>query len=97
MGQRTVWKFELHHERNPEVQMPKDARLVHVDIHDEKLFVWAIVDPEAPLETRAFTVLGTGDMLGVGAPDSHSYSPESAYVGTVPYKAMVWHVFQGRW
>lgn len=57
---RTVWKFELPIVDNPAVEMPVGANVLHVETQRNVPRIWALVDPEAKAEHRAFRLLGTG-------------------------------------
>ena len=43
--------------------MPEDAEILHVDEQYCNVFLWALVDVDAPLVSRSFAVFGTGEML----------------------------------
>jgi len=79
---RTIWKFQLAACR-VEVEMPQGAEIIHFDAHRESPTIWAMVDPYAPAERRAFSVFGTG----------HAIPPGARYVGTYHAAPFVWHVF----
>lgn len=81
---KRIWKFELN---NKEVQMPERAEILTLQIQHGKLCVWAMVDPQAKLETRKFEIHGTGDNV----PDD-----SSLYIGTYQERGgnLIWHVFE---
>lgn len=83
---KTVWKFPIGNQ----VVMPKGAQIVHVAEQDGTVgpvvTMWALVDPEAPAETRRFAELGTGHEI----PDEHEH------VGTWQSGPFVWHLFEHR-
>lgn len=78
----TVWKFPL-----PRVPMPIGAQILTVAVIRDQPFVWAIVDPSAPLVERQLFVRGTGHGLGT----------VGDYIGTFMLLAgsLVFHVFDG--
>lgn len=98
----TIWKFPLYPDVRP-VPMPRGARLLSVGKQvatdprhaeawppGEAVFLWAMVDPEAPTVTRRICVGGTG----------HNYVPEwgeSPFLGTVSLLGghFIVHVFDG--
>lgn len=53
-----VWKFPLL--PDTPVKMPEGAKILKVDQVRGDAFIWALVDKEADLEERRFTVVGTG-------------------------------------
>ena len=81
-----VWKFTLATALTDNaLEMPKDAKVVHVGIQGEHICLWAIVDTQASVETRVFQIVGTG----------HEEVFEGmAHVGTVQQGPWVWHVFE---
>lgn len=81
----TIWKFPLPILDEPRVPMPRGAVLLTVAAIRDEPFVWAIVDPDAPLVDRELSVRGTGHELGeVGG-----------YIGTFTLADghLVFHVF----
>ena len=80
-----VWKFPLLWvEANQD--MPVAAQIIYVgmDPGSDHIALWAIVDPEQPMETRRFAILATGASL---------HDPER-HVGSVIDGNYVWHVFE---
>ena len=60
----TVYKYELPFGDTADVMMPDGARVLHVGTQGEVVFMWALVDPEAPEVLRQFYVRGTGHPMG---------------------------------
>lgn len=68
-----VWKFPLGIDDIAEVQMPVGAEVLYVDVQEDentgvagdgtRPYIWARVDPNAPMETRRFRFAGTGHPL----------------------------------
>jgi hypothetical protein len=85
----TVWKFQLDLMWDADdggvvgVDMPVDARVLHVHAQGNDICLWAHVSPDAPLVTRHFTVTGTGHP-----------TPRGEYVGTAHTPPDVWHVWE---
>lgn len=87
-----IWKFPLppYDERGmvtyrPVVDMPRDARILTLQLQDEEPTLWAVVDPQAPCEPRRFVIVGTGH------PVPEDVGP---YVGTWQWPALVFHLFE---
>ena len=86
---RTIHKFLIPYrltEIIPAITMPRAARPLSVGMQGQDLYVWALVDPEAPIAEHMFAVRGTG----------HPITPEveqGDFVGTVFDGPDVWHVF----
>lgn len=69
---------------NYPVQMPVDAKILHVDMQYGMITLWALVDLSNMFENRYFSVYGTGfDIL-----------KEGCYIGTVKEDTFVWHIFE---
>lgn len=56
---KKVFKYEL---RGPvdTVEMPSGADVVHVGLKGDKVCLWAVVDPDAPVVRRRFEGFTTG-------------------------------------
>lgn len=54
---KTVWKFKLE----PEVEIPRGAKVLSVHEQLGDLWIWAIVNPNNRSETRRFAVFATGE------------------------------------
>ncbi len=84
---RAVWKFPLGRASIQDVQMPRDAQILHVGLQGGWLNVWAGVDPVFRDDTvpRRIQVVGTG----------HEELPDNVWhLGTVQQGPYVWHVFE---
>lgn len=62
---RKVWKYPLPITDTVALQMPTGAVILDVQVqtntlNDTLLFMWALVDPGASIETRRFRIAGTG-------------------------------------
>lgn len=56
---KVVYKYPLLFPING-IAMPVGAELLKVDMQHGELMLWALVDPDAPKETRIVGVAGTG-------------------------------------
>lgn len=81
---KSVWKFEL----SPYLPslVPVGAEILYVAEQFNKPCLWALVDPQAPRESRQFQMAGTGVDL---------FNPPGRYLGTAMLDggARVVHVF----
>jgi len=86
MENRTVWKFPLRVSDVQPVTMPAGARILHVAEQFGDLCLWALVDPDAPKETRVIAICGTG----------HPAPDDGRHIGSVMLhgSALVFHVFE---
>lgn len=89
MAEKKIWKFTLPMADYPVVSMPKGARVLSVGVQRGDVQVWALVDPEAPMEDRRFKVAGTGHYLVGGVENMR-------FIGTVHMASgqLVWHIFE---
>lgn len=90
MSVRSVYKYRLS-EPTTFHNMPKGAQILHVATQDGDPHLWALVDPAAETEQRAFRVYGTGHTI-----NDHS-EVRLDYLGTchdVAFQGLVFHVFE---
>lgn len=62
-----IWKFELP--TDGLIEMPKYARPISVQTQRGVICLWALIEPNQPVEMRKFVILGTGHEIpkhGVG-------------------------------
>lgn len=60
---KTIYKYELHlnHADIAQVELPIESELLHVELQNSALQVWAMIDTDFELtETRQVMVKGTG-------------------------------------
>jgi hypothetical protein len=81
----TIWKFEFEVADAVSVTMPQGAKVIHVGTQNPyHICLWAMVNPESPVEIRNFCVRGTGHSIaGITHP----------HLGSVKDGPFVWHVF----
>lgn len=58
-----VFKYELPVQEKFWLALPVGAIIIRVDDVDGKFWLWAIVDPDAPTETRAIECYKTGQPI----------------------------------
>lgn len=61
---KTIWKFPLLLEDEVSVMMPEGAIVLTAAAQRGSVFLWAVVDPKAPMRIRRFAVRGTGHPVG---------------------------------
>jgi len=79
-----VWKFPVVVQRHIMIDMPSGATILSVGMQEGHLCFWAQVNPKAPLTTRRFLCVGTGDVMSADTPP---------FIGTVFDRQFVWHIF----
>lgn len=58
---RAVYKFPLSFAGGEQtVEMPRYAKVLHVEAQHGRPTIWALVNPDQPLVPRLFRVVGTG-------------------------------------
>ena len=79
-----IWKYPLN-SMVSDIQMPMEAKVLTVQIQNDQPHMWAQVNPQNEMETRHFTVVGTG----------HDFDDKDMkYIGTFQDIPMVWHLFE---
>ena len=70
------------------IELPSGAEILTCQFQRGNLCLWALVNPDAPLETRIIRVYGTGHPVKADI--------VQRYIGTVQDRAgyLVWHVFE---
>lgn len=87
---KQIWKFELDrlfHGAECHVHIQENYQFLDIQEKDDKLFIWALVEPTLPKLTHVFRVIGTGH--------SHPVLENgSKYLKTVQWRDLVWHIFE---
>lgn len=83
----TIWKFPAPIRDRFVVEMPEDAEILTVQNQGDEPCIWALVQPDLPLERRFFHWYGTGHDVDLNDPLD--------YVGTVQQLGgrLVFHLF----
>ena len=84
---KTIWKFKLEIRLHQTLSMPKDARVLKIDVQGDSICIWAEVDPHATKSTRQFIMVGTGQMI----PD---FGNRMMYLETIQQNLLVWHIYE---
>ena len=83
----TIWKYEIGTNDMREIEMPRGAKILTVQTQQGSPCIWALVDPNAPTETRLIETYGTGHPID---------EKERRYIGTYQtYNgALIFHVVE---
>ena len=94
---KTIHKYRMDGGKNA-VEMPKDARILHVGAQDGNVCLWAFVDTDRLNELRHFRVYETGYSLSGDfiEADLRRETFDASYIGTAQVGEFVWHVFERR-
>ena len=84
---RTIWKYQIPIQDYFELELPKDAEILTVQMQYGIPCLWALVDPTAQQEFRLFR------LLEIGHPGE---TLNLDYIGTVQQAEgqLIWHVFE---
>lgn len=82
-----VFKYQLKDDRVNEIELPKNARILKIDVQNGIICLWALVDPKYPLTRRVIEIFGTGHDM----PEANR-----AYIGTFSMEEMkyIFHAFE---
>jgi len=81
---KTIWKYILKFRQNQEITLKKDAQILSVQLQNEKLCLWALLDTDEVDEMCKIHIIGTGTEIE----EKLDY-----HIGTVQQSVYVWHVF----
>lgn len=81
---KTVHKYPLSFALPDQSLIMTPGPIVQVAMQHNELQLWAIVDTEADLVSRDFSIIGTG----------HAAPDDGRHVGSAQDGAFVWHVFE---
>lgn len=86
-AERRVFKYALDVTDHQTILMPAGAEILCVQMQAGAPCLWAMVNPNNPLEERRFRIVGTGHLIA---------EPFLKYVGTVQAGGgmLIWHVFE---
>jgi len=57
---RTIWKYQIPVLEDFEVDLPKGAEIIRFENEGGLLWIWAIVNPDAPIEPKRLLAFKTG-------------------------------------
>lgn len=87
---KTIWKFPLKtFAPILEIEMPRNAKVLTVQVQKEIPCIWAIVEPQEKKETRKFRLLGTGHEFDIPI-------AQVKYIGTFQLQSggFIGHLFE---
>ena len=87
----TIYKYRIEANYAVEIDMHINAEILDVQVQHGNVFLWAIVDTDAPYEKRLIEVYGTGHELKPISPVT-----DRKYLGTYQLEGgnLVFHVFE---
>ncbi len=86
---KKIFKYPIQVGDHVSINLPVGAKLLSFQCQGEQPCLWALVDPEAPLEARQFRFAGTGHSI-------EEPSEDLQFVGTAQMMggSLVWHLFE---
>ena len=57
---RVIWKYQIPVLEDFEVELPTGAQIIRFDNEGGKLWFWAVVQPDAPIESKRLLAFKTG-------------------------------------
>lgn len=70
---KAIHKYQLGMAEKASVQMPQGAHIIRIDGIDGFLYIWAVVDTEAPMAQRDFLLFKTGAAMPANILATHRY------------------------
>ncbi len=84
---KKIYKYVIPILEDFYLDLPIQAKILAFQIQDESPVIWTLLDPCNDVESRRFSVRGTGEVI-----DSKD---SDIYIGTVQKKhGFVWHLFE---
>lgn len=63
---KTIWKFPLSLSDESVFKMPSGAKVLSAGVQEERIHIWAEVDPDKIQVLKRFYVVGTGHPMPIG-------------------------------
>lgn len=87
-GVRVIYKYPVVITGWQRVPMARGAEILSIQVQNDAMWLWALVDTAEPTEAREVHMVGTGHTF-----PSQSFPP---YLATVQFGPYVWHFFAHR-
>ena len=84
---KQIYKYLLTIDANNSIELPKNSKILSLQLQNNNPCIWVLVDPKEPLEVINFVTYGTGHEIKSGLGD---------FIGTYQLHdgALVFHVFK---
>lgn len=60
---KVIYKYKLLPDKRNDIELPKDSTILSSQIKNGSIVIWALVDPDLPVEKRTFLLLETGQKI----------------------------------
>jgi len=84
---RCIYKYTIPPQDKFNLELPKGAQILSFQEQDDKLCLWALVNPVAAKVVRYFHIFGTGNVID-------ACIDVLQYIGSVQQSIYVWHLFE---
>lgn len=81
---KIIYKYSLMLMDSQTLELSVGYEILTVQLQNQDICVWAIVEPKNVEQTVQFQIIGTGDKI---------VDEELKYIGTVQRHGFVWHIF----
>lgn len=82
---KTIYKYPIEITDEQVIEMPSGANILNVQMQNDTVNIWAMVDPKEYAVPVKLRIIGTGNSIPPGL--------ALRYIGTVQAARFVWHVF----
>lgn len=83
-----IYKYCLSVIDRQTIRLPTDAKILTVQVQDEKICIWIELLPHCNEEERVIYIRGTGQIFVKGLTET--------YLATVQLHGMVWHLYEDK-
>ena len=85
---KAIYKYPFNLQGIINIEMPKDAQILSIQVQHEIPCIWALVNPKAKKEIRKFVLHGTGSSIKI--------LPEMKHIGTFQLEGgnFIGHLFE---
>jgi hypothetical protein len=80
---KTIFKYKLEIKDHQTLEMPANAELLCVQVQNNDIYLWALVNMNMPPRDIIIAVYGTGNPIN---------GEFGNYIGTCQLNGFVWHV-----
>lgn len=93
MIQRYPMGMDIHHNAVYEIDMPRNAKILDIQVHAGMPVIWAIVNPNKETRKYVFHVFGTGSEMSDYDKRHYDYI-KSIQLSTAWGATVCWHIFE---
>lgn len=87
---KSIYKYKLEIVDRQEIQTFKFCSVLSVDVQNDDIFIWLMVDKNESKQKISINIFGTGMEIHDNFYVGHEHN---TFVGTVQLNGFVWHIF----